>query len=216
MSLKWCLGVGDLGVGLIAVKCKEIQSLDLSYLPITNKSLQLIMKLQHLEDLVLEGCFGIDDHSLAALKQGCKSLEVTPALADSLQSLSALQSIKLDGCPVTCSGLKAIGNWCVSLREISLSKCLEVTDEGLSSLVTKHKDLKKLDITCCRKITHVSIAHITNSCNSLTSLKMESCTLVSKEAFVLIGQRCHLLEELDLTDNDIDDEGLPFDDFWHC
>ncbi|GFS38551.1 RNI-like superfamily protein [Actinidia rufa] len=244
ISLKWCLGVGDLGVNLVAVKCKEIRSLDLSYLPITNKCLPEILKLQYLEDLVLEGCFGIDDDSLAVLKQGCKSLEtldmsschnvshvglssltsgaaslrqlilaygspVTPALSDSLQKLSTLQSIKLDGCPVTCSGLKAIGNWCVSLREISLSKCMGVTDEGLSSVVTKHKDLRKLDITCCRQITHVSIAHITNSCASLTSLKMESCTLVPKEAFALIGQRCHLLEELDLTDNEIDDEGFP-------
>ncbi|KAF7145150.1 hypothetical protein RHSIM_Rhsim04G0124000 [Rhododendron simsii] len=243
INLKWCLGVGDLGVGLIAVKCNEIRSLDLSYLPITNKCLPSILKLQYLENLVLEGCFGIDDDSLAVLKQGCKSLEtldmsscqnvshvglssltsgtgclrqltlaygspVTPALAHTLQSLSTLQSIKLDCCPVTCSGLKAIGNWCVSLREIGLSKCLGVTDEGLSSLVTKHKDLRKLDITCCHKITHVSIAHITNSCTSLTSLKMESCTLVPKEAFVLIGQRCLLLEELDLTDNEIDDEGL--------
>lgn len=45
-------------------------------LQITNKSLQSILKLQHLEDLVLEGCFRIDDDSLAAIKQGCKSLEV--------------------------------------------------------------------------------------------------------------------------------------------
>lgn len=133
--------------------------------------------------------------------------QVTLALADSLQKLSMLQCVKLDGCQVTGCGLKAIGNWCVSLKELSLSKCIGVTDEGLSSLVTKHKDLRKLDITCCRKITHVSIAHITNSCTSLTSLKMESCTLVSREAFVLIGQRCQFLEELDLTDNEIDNEG---------
>ncbi|KAK2981781.1 hypothetical protein RJ640_010298 [Escallonia rubra] len=266
ISLKWCLGIGDLGVGLIAVKCKEIRSLDLSYLPlyvklgtedlvtyaglvipmpavITKKCLLPILELQYLEDLYLEGCFGIDDDSLAALKKGCKSLEtldmsscqnvshvglssltsdtaclrqlilaygspVTLALADSLQKLSMLQSIKLDGCLVTCPGLKSIGNWCISLRELSLSKCLGVTDEGLSSLVTKHKDLRKLDVTCCRKITHISIAHITNSCTSLTSLRMESCTLVSRESFVLIGQRCQFLEELDLTDNEIDDEGL--------
>jgi len=37
---------------------------------------------------------------------------------------------------------------------------------------------------------------------------MELCTLVPREAFGLIG-RCHSLEELDLTDNEIDDEGLP-------
>jgi F-box/leucine-rich repeat protein 2/20 len=85
-----------------------------------------------------------------------------------------------------------------------------VTDEGLSSLVTKHKDLKKLDITCCRKITDVSIAYITSSCTNLTSLRMESCTLVPSEAFVFIGQQCQFLEELDLTDNEIDDKGFSF------
>ena len=134
---------------------------------------------------------------------------MTLALADSLRELPMLQSIKLDGCPVTCAGLKAIGNWCVSLRELSLSKCSGVTDDGLSYLVTKHRDLQKLDITCCRRITYVSIGHVTNSCTALTSLKMESCTIVPREAFVLIGQRCHFLEELDLTDNEIDDEGYP-------
>lgn len=133
---------------------------------------------------------------------------VTLALANSLTKLPGLQSIKLDGCPVTCDGLKAIGNWCTSLRQLSLSKCPGVTDEGLSFLVSKHKDLRKLDITCCHKLTYVSIDHVTNSCTALTSLRMESCTLVPREAFVLIGERCHLLEELDLTDNEIDDKGL--------
>lgn len=243
LSLKWSLGVGDLGVGLVAVKCNKIQTLDLSYLPITNKCLSEILKMECLEDLVLEGCFGIDGDSFRTLKQGCKSLKsldmsscqnvshkglssltsyagclqqltlsygspVTLALADSLQKLSKLQCIKLDGCEVTCSGVTAIGNWCASLMELSLSKCSGVTDQGLSSLVAKQKDLKKLDITCCRKITHVSVAHITNSCTSLTSLRMESCSSVSREAFALVGERCQLLEELDLTDNEVDDEGL--------
>ncbi|XP_050384406.1 F-box/LRR-repeat protein 3-like [Argentina anserina] len=242
VSLKWCLGVGDLGVELLALKCKDLRSLDLSYLPITDKCLPSIFELSYLEDLVLEGCFGIDDDSLAAFRHGCKSLKkldisscqnighnglasltsggvleqlvlshgspVTAALADSLKRLTMLKSIKLDGCSVTYAGLQAIGNWCMSLRELSLSKCPGVTDEGLSSLLTKHKDLRKLDITCCRKITYASIEHMTVSCTALTSLRMESCTLVPKEAFVLIGQRCRFLEEIDITDNEIDDEGL--------
>ncbi|GFP92796.1 F-box/LRR-repeat protein 3 [Phtheirospermum japonicum] len=243
LSLKWCLGVGDLGVGLIAVKCRDIRSLDLSYLPITSKCLSQILELQHIEDLILEGCYGIDDDSLATIKLGCTSLQTLDVsgcqnvshvglssltsvaaylqqlnlshgsrvdldLANSLRNLSMLQSIKLDGCQVTCSGLKAIANWCVSLQELNLSKCMGVTDEGLSSVVTKHKDMKKLDITCCRKITKISLANVTNSCLSLVSLKMESCTSVEAEAFVLIGQRCRFLEELDITDNEVDDEGL--------
>ncbi|XP_043726348.1 F-box/LRR-repeat protein 3 [Telopea speciosissima] len=243
ISLKWCLGVTHLGVGLLAIKCKDIRSLDLSYVPITKKCLPSILQLQHLEELVLTGCLGIDDGDLATLKRGCASLQtlnmsccqnvtheglffltngagslrqlilaygspVTLALAGTLQKFSKLQSIKLDGCLVSTDGLNAIGDSCVSLSELSLSKCSGVTDEGLSSIVTKHKELRKLDITCCRKITHASIASIKTSCTSLTSLRMESCSLVSKEAFVSIGEHCPFLEELDVTDNSIDDEGL--------
>lgn len=243
ICLKWCLRVSDLGVGLIAMKCKQIRTLDLSYLPITEKCLPPILQLEYLEDLVLEGCLGIDDDGLATLKHGSKSLKtlnmsncqnlshvglssltygaehlqqlilayslsVTADLAKCLHNISGLQSIKLDGCSVRTSGIKAIGNWLASLKELSLSKCLGVTDECLSFLVQAHKELRKLDITCCRKITYASIDSITNSCTSLTSLRMESCSLVSKDAFVLIGQRCRFLEELDITDNEIDNEGL--------
>ena len=31
LSLKWCLGVSDLGIQLLALKCKKLTSLDLSY-----------------------------------------------------------------------------------------------------------------------------------------------------------------------------------------
>ncbi|KAH7543680.1 hypothetical protein FEM48_Zijuj02G0210900 [Ziziphus jujuba var. spinosa] len=243
ICLRWCLRVTDLGVELIAMKCKEIRSLDLSYLPITEKCLLRILQLPHLEDLVLEGCLGIDDDGLATLKHASKSIKmlnmsrcqnvshvglssltsgaeslqqlilaygpaVTADLAKCLHNFAGLQSIKLDGCSVTCSGMRAIGNWNSSLIELSLCKCTGVTDECLSFLVQSHKELRKLDITCCRKITCASIDSITSSCTSLTSLKMESCSMVSKDAFVLIGQRCQLLEELDVTDNEIDDEGL--------
>ncbi|XP_021279388.1 F-box/LRR-repeat protein 3-like isoform X7 [Herrania umbratica] len=250
LSLKWCLRVGDLGVELIALKCKEIRSLDLSYLPITEKCVKSVLQLQHLEDLVLEGCHGIDDDGLSTLKQSCKSLKmlnlsncqnvthtglssltngaqqlqqlilaygsvvslklpkVTSDIAKCLHTFSKLQSIKLDGCLITSSGIKAMASLHASIKELSFSKCLGVTDEGLSFLVQSHKELRKLDITCCRKITYTSIDSITNSCTSLSSLRMESCSLVPKEAFILIGARCSCLEELDATDNEIDDEGL--------
>ncbi|CAA7033378.1 unnamed protein product [Microthlaspi erraticum] len=244
VSLKWCVGVGDLGVALLAVKCKQIRSLDISYLPITGKCLHDILKLEHLEELILQGCFGVDDDSLKSLRHDCKSLKKLNAsscqnltqrgltsllsgarclqrldlahcssvisldFASSLSKVSALESIRLDGCSVTADGLKAIGTLCSSLKELSLSKCVSVTDEGLCSLVMKLKDLRKLDITCCRKLSGVSVIRIASSCPKLVSLKMESCSLVSREAFWLIGQKCRLLEELDLTDNEIDDEGL--------
>ena len=133
-------------------------------------------------------------------------IQVTTDLGKCLQSFSRLQLVKLDGCVGNCSGLKAIGNSSASLKELNLSKCAAVTDESLSFLVQTHKLIEKLDITCCRKITIASIQSIANSCSRLTSLRMECCSLVSRDAFLYIGQ-CRFLEELDVTDTKVDDEG---------
>ncbi|KAH9716583.1 F-box/LRR-repeat protein 3 [Citrus sinensis] len=210
---------------------------------ITEKCLPPVVKLQYLEDLVLEGCHGIDDDGLASVEYSCKSLKalnlskcqnishvglsslikgadylqqlilaysfwVSADLSKCLHNFPMLQSIKFEDCPVARSGIKAIGNWHGSLKELSLSKCSGVTDEELSFVVQSHKELRKLDITCCRKITYASINSITKTCTSLTSLRMECCKLVSWEAFVLIGQQCQYLEELDITENEVNDEGL--------
>ncbi|XP_004302549.1 PREDICTED: F-box/LRR-repeat protein 3 [Fragaria vesca subsp. vesca] len=192
LVLEGCFGIDDDSLAAFKHGCKSLKKLDIS------------------------SCQNISHNGLASLTSGgvleqlvlSHGSPVTLALADSLKRLTMLHSIKLDGCSITYAGLQAIGSWCMSLRDLSLSKCPGVTDDGLSSLLTKHKDLRKLDITCCRKITYASIDHITVSCTALTSLRMESCTLVPREAFVLIGQRCGLLEEIDITDNEIDDEGL--------
>ncbi|CAD5189406.1 unnamed protein product [Musa acuminata subsp. malaccensis] len=193
LALVGCLSIDDEGLISLKQECKSLQVLDMS-------------NCQHVSHAafssVLNKAPGLRQMTLA---YNCL---VTHSLASSLQKLSKLRCIRLDGSEVTTSGLGTIANSCKSLRELSLSKCSGVTDEGLSSIVMKHKGLVKLDVTCCRNITDFSLASITSSCNSLTSLRMESCTLVSKEGLRLIGQHCHLLEELDLTDNDLDDEGL--------
>ncbi|WOL18000.1 F-box/LRR-repeat protein 3-like [Canna indica] len=182
--------------GLMSVKqgCKSLQVLDMSNCQLTSDV--------GLSSLMTKAS------GLCQLRLAYNCMEIH-SLDSSLQKLSKLQSIILDGCEVTTAGLKTIGNSCIPLRELSLRKCSGVTDEGLSSIVIRHKELAKLDLTCCHYITDVSLASITVSCTSLTTLRMESCILISNEGFHLIGQRCHHLKELDLTDNDLDDEGCP-------
>lgn len=193
LVLGWCFGIGDDGLSTLKQGCKSLRSLDLS-------NCQNISHIG-LSNLTREAG-GLRRISLAY------SSAVTDDVAKSFQSFANIQCVKLDGCLVTCSSMKTISTCCVSLKEISLSKCSGVTDEGIFSLVSKHKELRKLDITCCRKITSASIDSVTSSCCLLTSLRMESCDLVTKEAFRFIGYRCCFLEELDVTDNDLDDEGL--------
>ncbi|KAK9124652.1 hypothetical protein Sjap_014254 [Stephania japonica] len=193
LTLMGCLGIDDEGLATLEKGRTSLKTLNL-----TNCEYVTLWGLPYLTSRV--AC-------LSHLNLTNESI-VTEAIANSLQNLPKLQSIKLDGCHVTCYGLEAIGNCCILLKELSLSKCSGVTDKGLSFLVKKQKELRKLDITCCRKITQISVDNVTKSCTSLTSLKMESCHLISKEAFTLIGERCHHLEEIDLTDTEVDDAGL--------
>ncbi|KAH1061720.1 hypothetical protein AAZX31_02G217400 [Glycine max] len=192
LVLEHCLGIEDHGLATLQASCKSMKMLNLSK------------------------CQNIGHIGIASLTSGAHNLEklilssslsVTTDLAKCLQSFPRLRSVKLDSCLGTKSGLKAIGNLGASLKELNLSKCVGVTDENLPFLVQTHKDLEKLDITCCHTITHASISSLTNSCLRITSLRMESCSLVSREGFLFIG-RCQLLEELDVTDTEIDDQGL--------
>lgn len=193
LVLEGCLGINDDGLSTLQQSCKSLKTLNMSNCH--NHShvglLSLINGAENLRELTL--AYGPS---------------VTADLAKSLHNFPVLHSVKFDGCLVKCSGIRAIGNWPNSLKELSFSKCSGVTDDSLSFLVQGHKELRKLDITCCRMIMYDSVDSITSSCCSLTSLRMESCSLVPKEAFVLLGQRCQLLEELDVTDTKIDDEGL--------
>ncbi|XP_078436067.1 RNI-like superfamily protein [Wolffia australiana] len=193
LSLEGCLGIEDASLAAIQKECRSLVTLNLSNSP-------------HLAHLGLpsftRGAVRLRDLSLSH----CGS--VSHSLANNLQKISVLQSLHLDGVRFSSSGLKAVADSCSSLRELSLCKSLGVTDEGLSLIVGKNKGLEKLDITCCRMITSLSIENITRSCPLLRCLKMESCTLVSKEAYLWVGERCRLLEELDLTDNELDSEGL--------
>ncbi|KAF3787392.1 F-box/LRR-repeat protein 3 [Nymphaea thermarum] len=192
LILVGCFGIDDDGLKVLKKGCKSLKALDMS------------------------NCQNISPSGLSYLANGATSLQqltlaycthVSDSLTYSLRNLPKLQCIRLDGCQVTCSGLKGIGECCTSLRELSLCKCKGVTDDGLCSLLAKHKELKKLDITCCRKITCLSVVAIAK-CKQLSSLKMESCSSVSKESFKLIGEQLHLLEELDFTENEFNDEGL--------
>uniref|UniRef100_A0A0D9XW35 F-box/LRR-repeat protein 15-like leucin rich repeat domain-containing protein n=1 Tax=Leersia perrieri TaxID=77586 RepID=A0A0D9XW35_9ORYZ len=194
LLLVGCNGIDDDALTSLDQECsKSLQVLDMSNsCNVTHVGVQSVVKaMPNLLELNLSYCS-----------------PVTPCMSSSFEMIHKLQTLKLDGCQFMADGLKSIGKSCVSLRELSLSKCSGVTDTDLSFVMSRLKNLLKLDVTCCRKITDASLAAITTSCPSLISLRMESCSLLSGEGLQLIGKHCSHLEELDLTDTDLDDEGL--------
>ncbi|KAL8144107.1 hypothetical protein V2J09_017139, partial [Rumex salicifolius] len=236
LSLARCVNATDLGVGLIALKCKELRSLDLSFVPITEKCLPQILELEYPGNLVLTGCFATGKCDFSTLEHGCKSVRVLDlsvcksinhiGISNLTNGATCLTSLSLAyGSAVTVDVARSFQNFdniqCVKLdgslvtfssleaiRDKPEQVCTGVTDEGICSLVNKHTELRKLDLTYCQDITSISINCVTDSCRSLTSLKMESCDIVMSDTFCFIGHRCYFLEELDVTFTDVNDAGL--------
>ncbi|KAK7385597.1 hypothetical protein VNO78_31323 [Psophocarpus tetragonolobus] len=91
------------------------------------------------------------------------------------------------------------------LQDLVLEPCVGIESEGLTVLQASCKSMKS--------IGRIDIASLTNGAQNLEKLILSSslingaCSIVSRKGFLLIGQ-CQLLEELDVTDTEIDDEGL--------
>ncbi|GJN07190.1 hypothetical protein PR202_ga24998 [Eleusine coracana subsp. coracana] len=174
LTLVGCSGIDDDFLNSIEKDCnKSLKVLDISHCPnATDVGVSSVVKsIPNLSELNLSYC-----------------CPVTPSMASSFHRIANLKTLKLEGCKLMAGALRSIGKSCVSVRELSLSKCSGVADAELSFAVSRLKNLLKLDITCCRNITDASLASITTSCTSLISLRMESCAHVSSEGLKLIGK----------------------------
>ncbi|GLJ45460.1 hypothetical protein SUGI_0957330 [Cryptomeria japonica] len=190
LTLVGCVSVGD--EGLVYLRSKSLQGLDVS--KCHNISFAGIINLAsvspELRQLTVAYC-----------------IPITSDLASS-QTFDRLQIIKFDSCKIYSTALESVGRSCKYLRELSLSKCIGVTDEELKGFMAYCRELNKLDLTCCRDLTDVALSAVARSYKYLSSLKIESCHLVTEKSLSMLGEGCPFLQELDLSDCSINNAGL--------
>ncbi|KAK3136736.1 hypothetical protein QOZ80_5BG0441650 [Eleusine coracana subsp. coracana] len=187
---------------------------------IDDEGLELLSKGSNsLQSVDVSRCDHVTSQGLASLVDGRNFFQKLYA-ADCLHEIGqcflsklatlkgTLTALKLDGLEVSDSLLSAIGEDCVNLVEIGLSKCSCVTDEGISSLVARCSHLKKIDLTCCNLITNSALDSIAENCRMVECLRLESCSLINEKGLERIATRCPNLKEIDLTDCGVNDAAL--------
>ncbi|KAG6545686.1 hypothetical protein Mapa_012871 [Marchantia paleacea] len=194
LNLKSCMRVGDASAMAIAEHCQLVEDLDLSYTEVTGIGVSRVALLKNLKHLTVVGCYSLDNNNRSWVGQSSG-----PFSGWNLRSLE-----------VVGNELAFIGEGCLgkTLKELSLSKCTGVNDEAVYGVIKGCAKLERLDLTCCHFITDRTMCFIANFCRQLRSLKMESCGLVTEQGISLIGQRLFLLEELNLTDCEVNDQCL--------
>ncbi|KAH7426609.1 hypothetical protein KP509_10G008500 [Ceratopteris richardii] len=173
--------------------------------------------IKSLKSLDVSRCLGISCKGIMELAHGELPLHslmmaycnpVVDSMLESFQKLENLRAIRFDACDLSGIKLGLIGKCCTKLEELSLSKCKGVQDSGLSGAVMGCPNLKNLDLTCCYEITDLSLSSIASCCKDLVTLKMESCNNFSEHGLEELCKSCFLLEELDVTDSNLNDACL--------
>jgi len=67
----------------------------------------------------------------------------------------------------------------LSLRELCLSYCQDVTDKGIAALCKAQHSLELLDLTDCQSVTDGSLETICSECNDIRVLRLGKCRRVT-------------------------------------
>ncbi|KAL5224659.1 hypothetical protein ABZP36_011298 [Zizania latifolia] len=180
---------------------------------------RLLRAFPALERLDLSACASLDDASLAAALSGADLAGVRRVC---LARANGVGWRGLDALVASCPRLEAVDlSHCVGagdreaaavaaaagLRELSLEKCLGVTDMGLAKVVVGCPKLEKLSLKWCREISDIGIDLLSKKCHELRSLDI-SYLKVGNESLRSISSLEKLEELATVCCSCIDDDGL--------
>ncbi|GJN05066.1 hypothetical protein PR202_ga22665 [Eleusine coracana subsp. coracana] len=205
LSVRWCREISDIGVHLLANKCRNLRTVDVSYLKVSNESLRSLSTLEKLQHLAMVSCSFIDDDGLQLLSIGGSSLQsidvsrcdhvtaqgLTSLIAghNFLQKINAAHSLlELDTCFL--SKLPVIKNTLTVLRLDGL----EVFSSSLQAIGASCKNLVEIGLSKCNRITDAGIVSLVNHCKCLRTIDITCCHLLTDDALASIAENCRRLE----------------------
>nr|XP_020845029.1 leucine-rich repeat-containing protein 29 isoform X4 [Phascolarctos cinereus] len=188
----------------------SLKVLDLSScVSLTNSSLLAISaSLPQLTVLHLAWCKEITDSGLLGLVDPGEKLPPEPLapsqetpkqLTPSLLMLRALQELDLTACSkLTDTSLAQVLKF-PSLKRLSLSLLLELTDTGLVAVARGCPSLEHLALSHCSRLSDRGWVQAANFWKRLQHLNLSSCNQLTEQTLVTIGKACRQLTVLDVS-----------------
>ncbi|KAA8520473.1 hypothetical protein F0562_014729 [Nyssa sinensis] len=177
------IGASEEGLSSVAEECLTLQELELHCC--TDFSLRGISGCRNLQILKWIGCVDgfynavISDIGLTIVAQGCKRL----------------LKLELVGCEGSYDGIKAIGQCCLMLEELTL--CDHRIDGGWLAALSYCANLKTLKFQSCKCIDSSPgpDEHL-GSCPTLEELHLQRCHLRDKQGVRALFLVCEAVREL--------------------
>ncbi|EEF51572.1 F-box protein At5g07670 [Ricinus communis] len=177
------IGASELGLLSVAEECLTLQELELH--KCNDNVLRGIAACENLQILKLVGNVGglysslVSDIGLTILAQGSKRLV----------------KLELSGCEGSFDGIKAIGQCCQMLEELTFSD--HRMDDGWLSAISYCENLKTLRFLSCKKIDlHPGLDEFLGSCQALERLHLHKCQLRDKRSIRAMFKVCQGVREI--------------------
>ncbi|KAF5731058.1 F-box family protein isoform 1 [Tripterygium wilfordii] len=181
------IGASELGLLSVAEDCSTLQELHLHRC--NDNVLRGIAAFENLQILKLvgnvDGLYSsfVSDIGLTILAQGCKRLV----------------RLELSGCEGSFDGIKAIGQCCQMLEELTLYD--HRMDNGWLAAIPYCENLKTLKIFSCNKIDPgLGPDEYLGSCPALERLHLKKCQLRDKNSLRAIFRVCEMVREVVIED----------------
>lgn len=177
------IGSSDEGLGFLANECLTLQELELHCC--NDLDLKGITGFRNLQILKLIGCIDglydsvISDIGLTIVAQGCRRL----------------LKLELVGCEGSYDGVKAIGQCCQMLEELTL--CDHRLEGGWLSALSYCGNLKTLKLQSCKSIdSSPGLDEHLGCCRTLEELHLQRCQLRVKDGVRALFLVCEAVREL--------------------
>eukprot|EP01132_Coremiostelium_polycephalum_P007447 gene7447-9152_t len=188
--------------------------------------------LTFLQNLNLNGCKGITDEKLIMIANMhlplvnvyFKKCNVgDQSIIQLAQNCSKLSIIELSGTQITDAAINAISINCLSLRELHINDCPQVTTGSIDKLFRLLHDIRLISLADCplaandntlrligkycpeiqfitltrnQYITDVGFMNMVKHCNNILELNIEQCTNLTDASINQLANYCHKLRVL--------------------
>ncbi|XP_029731257.2 F-box and leucine-rich repeat protein 13 isoform X1 [Aedes albopictus] len=184
----------------IIVTFRNLQILDLDSTAnsVTDEVIQYtICYLHNLRHLNVIACTKLTDAGFTGIDLPQKTFAIWDIEETfSIDRLKKLRVLKVSGCyKLTDFSLRYAFRF-MELKELNLSRCHQLSKQGIEKLVTNCPALEYLDLSECPNINDCCVELIAQNLKRLSTLKLANCPLVSEVGLSYLSEHCKNLKYL--------------------